>query len=566
MRHTFLIGFMAAGKTTAGRALARRLGRPFIDLDDVITRAAGAAVPEVFAESGEAHFRLLESQALAEVVAGPPAVIATGGGAPCQPDNLALMRRAGLVVALDVPLETALARAGDPSARPLLGRPAAEVAALFRARQPVYRRAHAAVATDGRSPAEVAAACAALIEQAGALLPDDLLPGAVLVALGERTYPVVACAGVLDRLGELVRRVLPPHTTRVALVADAHTDPLYGARAAAALERAGLEVARVTVPAGEPSKSIDGYHALLECLIGAGLDRRSAVVALGGGVVGDLAGFAAATLYRGVPVVQVPTTLVAMTDAAIGGKTGVNLDAGKNLAGAFWQPRAVIADPGTLSSLPPREVAAAFGELVKYALLDGEDLFGAVGDLAARLRPGSGSAGASASGSAGAASASASTSASAAALSDVILRCAAIKAWIVSLDEREGEGRGLRALLNLGHTVGHAIEAAAGYGQLLHGEAVALGLLAACRVSAGLGLLTEPDLEARVARTLASAGLETDIDCWLRPEVLRHVGVDKKRTSGGVGFIALSHPGQASVVPVTLEKLNQILIPARSGT
>src|SRR5690606_2167838 len=199
---------------------------------------------------------------------------------------------------------------------------------------------------------------------------------------------------------------------------------------------------------GETAKSLGSFGALQELLVGAGLDRTSAVVALGGGVVGDLAGFAAATLYRGVPCVQVPTTLVAMVDSAIGGKTGINLDAGKNLVGAFHQPSLVLCDPDLLATLPARERRAAFGELVKYALLDGDELMARVDALAP-------------------AAAAESWAGAPPGLTGVIRRCAAIKAAIVACDERERGGE--RALLNLGHTVGHAIEAAAGYGALLHG-------------------------------------------------------------------------------------------------
>ncbi len=258
-------------------------------------------------------------------------------------------------------------------------------------------------------------------------------------------------------------------------------------------------------------------------------------------MVGDLAGFAAATLYRGIPCVQVPTTLVAMVDSAIGGKTGINLEAGKNLVGAFHQPRLVLADPDLLATLPGRERRAAFGELLKYALLDGEDLYGELDALAPALAPDE-------------------PSPPPAALGPVIRRAAGIKAAIVSADEREQAGE--RALLNLGHTVGHAIEEAVGYGALLHGEAVALGLLAACRVSAGLGLCDRA-LEARVAASLARAGLATDIDSWLRPDVLARVGVDKKRTGSRIGFIAVERPGHACVVPLELARLGEILAAPR---
>jgi shikimate kinase/3-dehydroquinate synthase len=531
MRPIFLVGFMAAGKTTVGRLAAARLGLPFVDLDDVVSEAAGLPVRELFASRGEAEFRRRESEALNRLL-DRPAVIATGGGAACHGDNLAAMRGRGLVISLAVSLDTALARAGDPSTRPLLARPAGEIADLHRGRQPSYRQAHAVIATDGRSPERVADDVVDLAGRAEAL--GDLLPDSILVALGERTCPIVIRRGVLARLGGLARAALPAGCQRVALVTDSNIDPLHGDTAAAALAAADLDVVQAVVPAGETAKSVDSWAALCAIMVEAGLDRTSAVVALGGGVVGDLAGFAAASLYRGIPCVQVPTTLVAMVDSAIGGKTGINLDAGKNLVGAFHQPRLVLADPDLLATLPVRERRAAFGEILKYALLDGEALYAEAEALAPALAAEVWSADAA----------------------PVIRRSAAIKAAIVSADEREQGGE--RALLNLGHTVGHAIEAAAGYGTLLHGEAVALGLLAACRVSAGLGL-GDRSLEDRVAATLTRAGLATDIDRWLRPEVLARAFVDKKRTGSRIKFIAIEAPGRPSIVSLELARLGEIL-------
>ncbi len=538
MRSVYLIGFMAAGKSSAGRLLAERMAVPFIDLDDVVSELAGGErVPQLFARRGEAEFRRLESDALARILDRAPAVVATGGGTPCHDDGLERMRRHGLVIALAVPLDVALARAGSASERPLLARSADQIAALYHEREPIYRQAHAVIATDWRDPGEVADECAELISRA-AVLDEALLPDSAIVALGERSYPIAIAKGGLARLGGLARAALGPACKRAALVADTHVDALYGAQAAAALAGADFDVARISVPAGEPAKSMTAYAVLCDQLVASGLDRSSVVVALGGGVVGDLAGFAAATLFRGVPTIQVPTTLVAMVDSAIGGKTGINLAAGKNLVGAFWQPRLVLADPDLLVSLPVRERRAAFGELAKYGLLDGDELYRAVDQLGPELAREQWKGGPPP------------------ALGAIIRRCAAIKAWIVSRDEREQSGE--RALLNLGHTVGHAIEAAAGYGEILHGEAVGLGLVAASRVSAALGLAPR-ELEARVVATLGRAALPTDVGPWLRPDVLDRIGVDKKRTGNGLRFIGLAGPGQPRPMTIELERLQEAL-------
>jgi shikimate kinase/3-dehydroquinate synthase len=326
----------------------------------------------------------------------------------------------------------------------------------------------------------------------------------------------------------------------MAVVSDSNVAPLYGHRVCRALAAVGHAPSVHVVPAGERSKSFGELARLIDALVEVGLDRRSLVIALGGGVVGDLAGFAAASLYRGVACVQVPTTLLAMVDASIGGKTGIDIAAGKNLVGAFWQPRLVAADPDALTTLPARERRAAFGEVIKYALLDSEELYGVVDALAPAM-----------------ATEAAELPAE---LPSVIQRCAAIKSWIVTRDEREETGE--RALLNLGHTIGHAIEAAHGYDGILHGEAVALGLVAACRVSARLGLC-EPALEARVADTVRRAGLDADVDRWLAGDAraLDFIGTDKKRTGQRIGFVTVRAPGDCGVTEVPLSELARTLLP-----
>ncbi len=546
-RSVFLIGFMAAGKTTVGRRLAELMGYSFIDLDSEIERSAERTIPAIFSEEGEDGFRRREADTLRAVIeqakarSKTAAVVATGGGAPCHGDNLAVMRANGLVIALTAPLDELKERVADPSTRPMLRRSPDELQALYDSRIPHYRQAHASVRTEDRSVEEVARNVVRLVAT-GAMIPDRGLADASILALSERAYPIIVAPGALSQLGELCRAALAGpagagEPGRVGLISDSNVAPLYSEAAGAALEAAGFSVSRHVIPAGEPSKCFAEYSRLVESLAGAGLDRRSAIVALGGGVVGDLAGFVAASLFRGIPCVQVPTTILAMVDSAIGGKTGINISAGKNLVGAFWQPRLVLADPDTLETLPVRERRAAFGELVKYGLLDSEELYEEIDRLASGI-------------------AASELSASSLRLTEVIRRCAAFKSWIVSRDEREQTGE--RALLNLGHTVGHAIEAVTGYGQLLHGEAVGLGLVAACRVSARLNLC-EPELETRVVDTLRRAGLDADVDPWLRPDVIERIGVDKKRTGKTIRFVTIGRIGQCSTTRLELSELSEIL-------
>lgn len=534
-RHLVLVGFMATGKSTVGRLLAAALDRPFVDLDEHIEARAAAPISAIFAEQGEAAFRRLEAEILAEILAGEhAAVIATGGGAVGSPESIALMRSRGLVIALTAPLEVIRARVPDTGSRPLLRRSDAEIQALYQQRLPLYGQAHACVRTEGETPDAVARVIAGILT-ATAAIPGDALAGASLVALAERTYPVITTAGSLSRAGELIR-ALSPGVTRAGVVTDSNVAPHYSETVRHALAAAGIDSCEIVVPAGEGAKCFAELARLCEALVEGGLDRRSIVVALGGGVIGDLAGFAAASLFRGIACAQLPTTILAMVDSAIGGKTGINIAAGKNLVGAFWQPRLVLADPRVLTSLPLRERRAALGELVKYALLDGDDLYAAL-EAAAPLI-------------------AAQELAEPDSLAEVIRRAVAIKSFIVTRDEREQTGE--RALLNLGHTVGHAIEAAAGYGTLLHGEAVALGLIAACRLSARLGL-ADAALETRVTATLARAGLDTALDPWLRPDVLDRIGVDKKRTGKVVAFVTVSRPGACTLTPLSVEELSRTL-------
>jgi shikimate kinase/3-dehydroquinate synthase len=532
-RHVFLIGFPAAGKTTVGTLVAAALGRDFVDLDDVIAaRASGTSAAELVA-ADEVDFRRRENEALVAIAADPaPRVIATGGGAATWGDNLDRMRAAGLVVTLAVALDAALTRAAHSGPRPLLGQPRAALEAMYRRRASAYRRAHAVVSTDDRAPAAVAAEVVALVERA------EARPGAAAwVALGERTYPIVVDDRPLaEALGPFVR------PGKAALVADANLAPWIAAYRDA-LTAGGADVHVEVVPAGEASKSLDTFGRLAGALIGAGLDRWGTVWALGGGVVGDLAGFVAATLYRGVDVIQLPTTLVAMTDSAIGGKTAVDVPAGKNLVGAFHQPRLVHAHTPTLDTLPPRERRAGFGELWKYALLGGPAVWDRVAACAAW-------------------SAAGEHVAPPPELDEAIAMAIGLKAAIVSRDELERSGQ--RALLNLGHTIGHAIEAAGldgdPRGTLLHGEAVGLGLVAACRVSRAVHG-GDGALEREIIAALAASGLPIDLDRWLTSDVLARVALDKKRAGNLLRYVTISEVGACAVTDIEVDRLQEFLRP-----
>ncbi len=351
----------------------------------------------------------------------------------------------------------------------------------------------------------------------------------IRVALGARSYPIELGFDTLDELGAaLVKQLAAPAVTRAVLITTPPVARHYAARVARSLKQAGVFVKRITVPDGERSKSLGEAGRLYDRLLAAGADRDTVVVALGGGVVGDLAGFVASTFLRGLRVVQVPTTLLAMADSSIGGKTGVNLKRGKNLVGAFHQPRLVWMDVATLRTLPARHYRAGLAEVVKHAAIRDAKLFRRLERNCAALLardPG--------------------------VLLPVLERSCRIKAEIISDDERES---GLRRHLNFGHTLGHAVETLAAYRGVLHGEAVAIGMAFAARRSEQLGLCPAADRE-RLEALLLQMGLPTALPRHPRRSYLRALKADKKMQRARLHFVALCGIGRAVTVPLSPAKL-----------
>ncbi|MGD8792107.1 MAG: bifunctional shikimate kinase/3-dehydroquinate synthase, partial [Anaerolineae bacterium] len=336
-----ITGFMGTGKSRAGQEVARRLGRPFVDMDAEIEARAGKPIKRIFAEEGEAAFRRLEAELCRELAAPRGLVIATGGGALVDPANRAAMRQGGTAVCLRCEPDEIVARlaAEGGADRPLLAvaDPRAEVARLLAARRPAYEAIPWQVDTTGLSVAEVATRLAPFAGVVTLPVRPGMVPG--------DAYPIHVGPGLLDHLGGALRAAGVPAGRRLAVVSNPVVEPLYGARTRAALEAAGFVPLACTVPDGEAHKTLATVAHLYDQFLAGGLDRSSLVLSLGGGVTGDLAGFAAATFMRGLPFVQVPTSLLAMVDASVGGKTGADLPQGKNLVGAFKQPRLVLVDP-----------------------------------------------------------------------------------------------------------------------------------------------------------------------------------------------------------------------------
>jgi 3-dehydroquinate synthase len=339
----------------------------------------------------------------------------------------------------------------------------------------------------------------------------------VNVALGDRSYPIHIGSGLLQR-AELVRAHLAQ--PRVAIVTNDVVGPLYLDALGGALEGAGVQALRVTLPDGEARKNWESLNRILDALLENRCERSTTVIALGGGVIGDLAGFAAAVFLRGVPFIQVPTTLLAQVDSSVGGKTGINHPLGKNMIGAFYQPKLVLADTDTLATLPARELAAGLAEVVKYGLILDRAFFDWLEANMERL-----------------------TARDEQALTYAIRRSCELKAEVVAGDERES---GARALLNLGHTFGHAIEAGLSYGTWLHGEAVASGTVMAARLSHAMGMLDDADV-ARISALLQRAGLPVDAPALGADTYLDLMGMDKKVEGGKLRLILLRAIGQAYV-------------------
>ena len=504
VRRIALVGLPGSGKSTVAPLVAERLGWEAVDLDSEIAVTSGRSPATVIATEGEAFFRDLELTALEGALRRPgPQVIACGGGLITQAAARRLLTELCTVVWLDAPDEVLIERLGAGAGRPLLGGSAAAgIPRLRGSRARAHQVSHVRISAED-SPDTVASRVIAALD------------GTVRVNLAERSYHVEVRAGALED----VALHIPGSATRVALLADRAVRPVSD-RLVASLRSAGIATTVLQVSGGEALKTWEEAGRLLDCLGTAGLQRNDCVLALGGGTVGDLAGFVAATYLRGIAWVNVPTTLLAMVDSAIGGKTGVNLARGKNLAGAIWQPRAVICDPDVLASQDDRSFRSAFAEIVKYSMIvempQPAVLDGQLGRLLNKDLE---------------------------ALTEVIRACCAAKSGFVARDEREGAAR---AVLNYGHTVGHALEAASGLGGgLLHGEAVAVGMRAA-------GVLSIRTLGCPAAEIgwqdemIERCGLATT--SVFDPErVLGYMGADKKHVGDRLGWVLLEARGRPQI-------------------
>jgi shikimate kinase / 3-dehydroquinate synthase len=512
-RNIILTGFMGTGKSTVGRLLAERLQRPFLDTDDEIVRRAGQTIADIFDNRGEAYFRGLEGELAYELSQREGVVIATGGRLMLDPANALDLGQNGLVFCLTAAPAEILARlADDPVKRPLLAvaDPEAAIERLLKERETAYGR-YPAIATSGQTATAVAEQIIAQLPQARP--PDQNQPSRLPVRHFDGQYEVVIGRNLLPELDRWLPRRRPS-----LLVSDETIGPLHAPHC----QGADLLAPPIFIPAGEHHKTLATVAGLYDAFLAAGLDRGGQILALGGGVVGDTVGFAAATYMRGVPFVQLPTSLLAMVDASVGGKTGVDLPQGKNLVGAFKQPTAVLADINSLITLPAAEWTAGLAEIIKHGLLAAPALLTQAAQIS---QP------------------TAAADYNWPQLQSLIARAVQVKRDVVQRDPFE---MGERAKLNLGHTFAHALEQATNY-QIRHGEAVAIGLVAAARLSAKLGHCS-PDLPEKVERWVTAVGLPAHIPNRLSPAALRQLmGRDKKKLAGRLRFVLLRDIGDVFV-------------------
>lgn len=541
-QNIFLVGLMGSGKTTVGRLLAKRLGMRFVDSDHEIEARTGATISWIFEIEGEDSFRRREVETINDLTSQDGVVLATGGGAVVHPENRKNLKTRGTVIYLRATVNNILQRTMHDKSRPLLQTEnrRQKIEELARQREKFYSEVADIIIDTGRP--NVHAMVQTIMNQLAN--PDrkknsfdkqkkrpinrnnkinmnrESNNAHLKVDLGKRSYPIEIGTGLLKDIKLLSRTI---RGKRLAIITNDVVAPLYLDKLTASLEEAGKQVISIVLPDGEKEKNWESLMKIFDFLMENKCDRKTTLVALGGGVIGDMTGYAAASFMRGVPFVQVPTTLLAEVDSSVGGKTGINHPLGKNMIGAFYQPEAVLADTSTLNTLPDKELTAGLAEVIKYGAIIDAQFFDWIEANVGKL-----------------------LSRDSAILAYAIKRSCEIKADIVRQDERES---GLRAILNFGHTFGHAIEAGLGYGTWLHGEAVGCGMVMAADLSCRMGLLDERSRD-RIRDVVEKSGLPTVAPDLGSDRWIGLMEVDKKNIGGEIQFVLLKAMGHAFVTKV----------------
>ncbi|MBC3935271.1 3-dehydroquinate synthase [Undibacterium sp. CY7W] len=547
----FLVGLMGSGKTTVGRALAKKLNKRFIDSDHEIEARTGVSIPVIFEIEGEASFRQREADVIRDLTAQDNIILATGGGAILNPESRRLLEQRGTVIYLRASIHSILQRTRNDKNRPLLrtADPRKKLEELEAQRHPLYQEIAHVVIETGRPnvqhlvqhildklptpghdvPQLTATAMNNSVSPISSALSNNAGIQTLHVNLGERSYPIYIGQHLLDDTTILTQAI---QAKRVVIVTNTVVAPLYLSALQQQLQGIGKTVTAVILPDGEEHKHWASLMQIVDHLLEQKCDRKTCLIALGGGVIGDMTGFAASAFMRGIPFVQIPTTLLSQVDSSVGGKTGINHPLGKNMIGAFYQPQAVLADTATLNTLPDKELSAGLAEVIKHGAIIDMDFFSWIEKNIQALR-----------------------AKDPAALAYAVVRSCEIKAEVVRQDEREG---GLRAILNFGHTFGHAIESGMGYGNWLHGEAVGCGMVMAADLSCRLGYLDFVS-RTRIKQLVEDAGLpvtapDLGIERWL--DLME---VDKKNEGGQIKFILLKPLGSTHITSAPKDKLLETL-------
>ena len=541
----FLIGFSGVGKSTVGEKVASMLGMNFVDIDKHIVDSQNRSIKDIFASDGEKNFRTIEYNSLKNICEKTNQVVSTGGGLPVYSKNRNLMKENGVIICLEAHektlnkrlFESDLDGSFDKEVRPKLDSDDKfrTLSSLKQSRQKFYSMCDWTIHTDKLTPDQIAIEIIRFCN----ILPASQIKIPVslnedlssIVSIGGEGYPLYVGWGILTKLSDILkdRKML----ATIFIIAD-ESVLMHTRKIQILLESNGFKFHTFRIPSGESSKNLDLVKSIYGWLAELNAERSDMILAVGGGVVGDISGFVAATYLRGIKFAQIPTTLLAMTDSSIGGKTGVDLSEGKNLVGAFHQPEFILADLETLKTLSQRELNSGWAESIKHGLILDKNLFYDMQNNSSKL-----------------------LSLEKTVTLDVIKRSMKIKADVVSKDEKEQLG--LRIILNYGHTIGHAIEASTKYGLYLHGEAVSIGVVGAAMLSSHLGFITneEVDLQKSVFKLfdLPTSYNDLDID-----SVIHFMSVDKKRSAGNIRWVILEAIGNANTTKnVSIYSVKNIL-------